>query len=135
MIAYEEKYFKIIIVDENVQFRNTLASRLRMIGFHVEFASGGFHLLNALEKHWDFNLIIMHEHMTDMSADEMISLVRIHKNKNELPILFISPNSSEEEICDMVLNGANEYIIQPKTPHPIVERAQKYFDQLKILKN
>lgn len=131
MLAYEEKYFKIIIVDENVQFRNTLASRLRMLGFTVELASGGFHLLHQLEKHWDFNLIIMHENMEDMPAEEMIQLVRQHKTKAELPILFISANSSEAEICEMVLNGANEYIVQPKTPQPIVERTRKYFTLLK----
>lgn len=131
MPSYEEKNFKIIIVDENIQFRNTLASRLRMMGFHVEFASGGFHLMHTLEKHWDFNLVIIHENMDDMPAEEMIQLVRIHKTKSELPILFISANSSEEEICEMVLNGANEYIVRPKNPQPIIDRAQKYFTLLK----
>lgn len=131
MPTYEEKDFKIIIVDENVQFRNTLASRLRMQGFHVEFASGGFHLMHTLEKHWDFNLIIIHENMDDMPAEEMIQLVRIHKTKTELPILFISASSSEEEICEMVLTGANEYIVKPKNPQPIIDRAQKYFILLK----
>ena len=131
MHAYEEKFFKIVIVDENVTFRNNLATRLRMQGFHVEFATGGFHLLNTLEKHWDFNLIILHENMQDMPAEEMISLVRIHRNKAELPILFISATSTEEEICEMVLNGANEYIVQPNNFQPIVDRAKKYFTLLK----
>lgn len=131
MQVYEEKYFKIIIVDENVQFRNTLASRLRLLGFHVEFATGGFHLLHVLEKHWDFSLVIIHENMEDMPAEEMISLVRTHKNKTELPILFISPNNNEEEICEMIFNGANEYIVKSSNFQPIVDRAQKYFMQLK----
>lgn len=131
MLAIEEKHFKIIIVDENVTFRNNLATRLRMQGFHVEFATGGFHLMHVLEKHWDFNLVILHENMEDMPADEIISLVRIHRNKNELPILFISANTTEEEICEMVLNGANEYIVQPNNFQPIVERAKKYFTLLK----
>lgn len=131
MHAYEEKYFKIIIVDENIQFRNTLASKLRLLGFSVEFASGGFHLLHVLEKNWDFNLIILHENMSDMSAEEMVSLVRTNKDKGELPILFISKNSNEEEICDMIFNGANEYIVKSSNFQPIVDRAQKYFTLLK----
>jgi DNA-binding response OmpR family regulator len=131
MQAYEEKYFKIIIVDENVQYRNTLASRLRLQGFSVEFASGGFHLLHVLEKHWDFNLIILHENMSDMGAEEMISLVRNTKNKVELPILFISEVDSEEEICEMIFNGANEYVVKNQNIQPIVDRAKKYFTLLK----
>jgi DNA-binding response OmpR family regulator len=57
--------------------------------------------------------------------------VRIHRTKTELPILFISASNTEEEICEMVLNGANEYIVQPNNFQPIVERAKKYFTLLK----
>ena len=121
----------LIIVDENVQFRNTLGSRLRLLGFHVEFANGGFHLLHVLEKMWDYNLIIVHEHMQDMSAEEMISLVRTHKAKTELPILYIANKSNEEEICDMILTGANEYIVKSTNIQIIVDRAKKYFGLLK----
>lgn len=130
MEAYEEKHFKILIVDENIQFRNTLATRLRLQGFNVEFATGGFHLLHVLEKH-DYCLVIMHEGMLDMSAEEIISLVRTTKNKTDLPILFISQNSNEEEICDMIFSGANEYIVKTANFQPIVERAKKYFTLLK----
>jgi DNA-binding response OmpR family regulator len=131
MQAYEEKYFKILIVDENVQFRNTLASRLRLQGFNVEFATGGFHLLHILEKHRDCSLVIMHEDMLDMSAVEIISLVRTTKNKTDLPILFISHDHKEEEICEMILSGANEYIVKSENFQPIVDRAKKYFTLLK----
>lgn len=131
MNVFKEKNFKILLIDENVQFRNTLASRLRMTGFHVEFASGGFHLVYLLEKNGDYNLIIIHENMGDMSAEEMVQLVRLHKTKTELPILFISAKSNEEEIFEMVLMGANEFIVTPKTPQPIIERAQKYFGLIK----
>jgi DNA-binding response OmpR family regulator len=131
MHAIEEKFFKIVIVDENVQFRNTLASKLRIEGFHVEFASGGFHLLHVLEKHWDYNLIILHEDMVDMSAEEMVTHVRSHTTKVQLPILFISSKSSEDEICEMIFNGANEYIVKSTNYQPIVDRAKKYFTLLK----
>ena len=125
MTALEEKHFKILIVDENVQFRNNLASRLRIQGFTVEFATGGFHLFHLLERFRDWNLIIFHEDMLDMPAEEMILLIRNSKDKNELPILFISKNNNEKEICDMIFNGANEYVIKSANFQPIVERAQK----------
>lgn len=131
MHPLEEKDFKILIVDENVTFRNTLASRLRLVGYNVEFATGGFHLLHVLERNRDYGLLIFHEHMLDMPAEEMISLVRTQKNKSDLPILFISENSSEAEICDMVLTGANEYIVKTANFKPIIDRAQKYFTLLK----
>ena len=98
-----------------------------MENFDVEFADGGFHLFHLLERHKDeYDMIILNEDMKDMPAFEIIALIRQSKSKAELPILFISKSGSEEEICDMILNGANEYVVQTTNYKPIVERAQKY---------
>ena len=119
--------FKICILSENINFRNILAGKLRMENFDVEFADGGFHLLNLLEHQKStFNMIICNEDMTDMPSFEIISMIRQSKSKKELPILYISKTDSEEEICEMIFNGANEYIVQTANYKPIVERAQKY---------
>lgn len=118
--------FKILILSENVSFRNILASKLRLDGFDVEFISGGFHLLSYLEKNHDVDLIICNEAMPDMSAEEIISMVRISKTKSEMPILYISKSDSEDEIYEIILQGANEYIVQSPNFNPILERAHKY---------
>lgn len=123
--------FKILILSENVSFRNILASKLRLDNFDVEFVSGGFHLLNFLEKNRDVNMVICNEDMPDMSAAEIVSMVRLNKTKAEMPILFISKNNDEEEICDMIFNGANEYIVQSENFKPILERAHKYMSLIK----
>ena len=123
--------FKVLILSENVSFRNILASKLRLDNFDVEFISGGFHLLNYLEKNRDVDMIIFNEDMPDMSAAEAISMVRMSKTKSEMPILFISKNSDEEEICDMIFNGANEYVVQTENFKPILERAHKYMSIIK----
>lgn len=127
----EEKYFKILISDENIQFRNTLSMRLRLQGFNVECASGGFHLLHVLEKESDFSLVIVHENMMDMPAEEIISLIRTSKSRTELPILFISQSSDDKEIRDMIANGANEFIVKTSSLQPIIDKAKKYFTLLK----
>lgn len=124
--------FKVLIVSENINFRNILAGKLRtQDSFDVEFATGGFHLLHILERQRDIDLIICNEDMDDMSAHEIISMVRIAKTKTELPILFISKNNDEEDICDLIFIGANDYIVQTANYKPIIERAQKYLQQIK----
>lgn len=131
MAALDEINYRILIADENIQFRNTLASRLRLEGFSVEFSDGGFHLLHTLDNNWDFNLVIFHEDMSDMSAYEIISLIRTSKSKAELPILFISQQTAEDKIGEMIFCGANEYIVKSSNFQPIIERARKYFTLLK----
>lgn len=132
MTIYKTPSFKVLIVSENINFRNILAGKLRtQDNFDVEFATGGFHLLHLLERHKDFNLIICNEDMDDMPAHEIISMIRLHKTKTELPILFVSKNNDEEEICDFIFLGANDYIVQTSNYKPIIERAQKYLQQIK----
>ena len=127
----EEKHFKILIADENIQFRNTLASRLRLQGFTVELATGGFHILHMLERSRDYSMLIFHEDMHDMPSAEVVMLIRTTKNKTELPIVFISQDSSEDEICEIILNGANEYVVKSSNFQPVVDRAIKYFNLVK----
>lgn len=119
--------FKILIATEAINFRNNLASKLRIDNFEVDFATSAFHLLHLLESEKEhFHMVIINEDMSDMSAQEMISLVRLTKSKQELPILFISKNNDEADICELVFTGANEYVVQTANFNPILERAHKY---------
>jgi PleD family two-component response regulator len=127
--------FKILILSENVQYRNTLASKLRIEGFTVEFAFGGFHFLHLIERYrGEFNMVICHENMIDMSADEIISMCRLTKAKSELPIVYISKDNDEEAVCDIILQGANEFVLHSNNMLPVIERARKYQHAQKALK-
>ena len=125
--------FKILVATEATTFRNNLASKLRIDNFEVEFASSAFHMLHLLESEEEhFHMLIINESMHDMSALEMIGLVRLSKSKQELPILFISKTNDEEDIYELVLTGANEYVVQTANFNPILERAHKYLHLLKV---
>lgn len=125
--------FKILIATEAMTFRNNLASKLRIDNFEVEFATSAFHMLHLLEQEKEpFHMVIINENMHDMSAIEMIGLVRLAKSKQELPILFISKSNDEEDICELVFTGANEYVVQTANFNPILERAHKYLHILKV---
>ena len=129
----ENKFFKILIADDNVQYRNTMATRLRLQGLHIEISSGGFHLLNIIENAHDFMpIVIIHEDLSDMSALECILLIRTSKEPEKLPIIFISKDNSKEKIDEIISNGANEYFIESSVLQPIVESIKKVTTQLKL---
>lgn len=125
----ENKKIKILIADGNISYRNNLASKLRIDGYTVEFANGGFHLLHTLEIERDYDLVIIHENMADMSAAEIILLIRTTKTKNELPVFYISSQKvkDELEIAAMISKGASEYIIKAANFQPVLDRLAKYF--------
>lgn len=123
--------FKVIIISENSNFRNNLASKLRLENYDVELATGGFHLLHLLEKDTHSTIIVCNGDMSDMPAIEMISLARIGKTKSTLPIIFVSKEVPDQEISELVYDGTIDHIAQSTNFNPIVERAQKYFQQMK----
>ncbi len=131
MSIIKTESFKILLASENLTFRNNLGSKLRVEGFDAEIVDGGFHLLHLIERHRDYQMIIINDDMKDMSGHEIIQLVRVFKNKTDLPILYISKNESEDEICHMVFAGANEYIIQSPTYKQIIDSVHRYFIQYK----
>jgi DNA-binding response OmpR family regulator len=125
--------FNIVIVSENTNFRNVLSSKFRMENFDVEIATGGFHLLHLLEKEKGVNLIIFNGDMPDMTAFESITLIRDTKSKLELPILFIVKNIKEVDIAELISKGIIDFHPQTTDFNPIIERAQKYFHQMKLI--
>jgi PleD family two-component response regulator len=131
MPIIDEKNFKILFASENINYRNNLAAKLRFEGFNVEIATGGFHIIHLVEKNNDYNLIFIHENMQDMSGYEIISLLRNTKSKKDLPIIYISKDKREEEVCEIVFAGANEFLTQSTNFSPILEIARKIFIQLK----
>ncbi|MBY0414476.1 MAG: response regulator [Bdellovibrionales bacterium] len=122
---------KVIIISENINFRNNLASKLRLENYDVELATGGFHLLHLLEKDNNKTLIICNGDMPDMPALEMISLARVVRTKLELPIIYISKEAPDNDIVSLIQTGNIDYLIQSTNFNSIVERAQKYFHQMK----
>jgi CheY-like chemotaxis protein len=123
----DDKECVILLASENQIYRNNLATFLRLQGCVVELAAGGFHLLHLIEKTNDYKLIIIHNDMVDMSAMEIVSLIRVNKTKKELPIVFISADKhSNEEICDFVAYGMNEYLAQSANNQVILTKAKKY---------
>lgn len=120
--------FNIIIADENTNYRNQLATRLRVMGFYVEFATGGFHLLNMLEKeNKHYHLVILHNNMHDMSAYEITGLIRTFKSKNELPLIYLSRSIAPEELTELIQFGINDIVQKTHEQHKIAEKAQKFF--------
>ena len=126
MSIAKKKEFEVLIVTENVVYRNNLASALRMQGHVVEFAHGGFHLLHLLEYPNAINLIVVHEDMQDMSAYEIVSLTRTNRDPKELPILFVSKNLNDENIREMLSIGTNDCIVQTPGFQPIIAATKKY---------
>lgn len=117
---------QILLIDGDSKRRNNFASRLRVQGYDVELATGGFHALHLVEKFNYFCLIIL-ENMHDMPGSEILTLSRVIKEKEELPIIYISKTTDQNEVLSAFENGANDFIVySPKCYSSIIEKLEKF---------
>ncbi|MBH48212.1 MAG: hypothetical protein CME71_08590 [Halobacteriovorax sp.] len=94
----------ILIVDDNQQRKMALSSRLRMQGYTIDIATGGFHSIHLIEKN-HYNLVLIIDDMEDMAAHETIGLIRACKSSSGIPVIVL--RSSGRELEQDVLNIIN----------------------------
>lgn len=121
----------ILIVDQNLNRKNNLSSRLRMIGYQTELISSGFQVLNKLEETKDkglkdYRLVLIIGDSEDMPGREILLLSReVRKDKSKLPILYVSSENDPNEILQTLKEGANDYLVVSDSEGPIVSKVQK----------
>ncbi|MCR9205735.1 MAG: response regulator [Halobacteriovoraceae bacterium] len=121
----------ILIVDQNLNRKNNLSTRLRMLGYHTELISSGFQVLSKLEETKENNLkvyrlVLIIGDSEDMPGREIILLSReVRKDKAKLPILYVSSENDPDEILQTLKEGANDYLVVSESEGPIVSKVQK----------
>jgi PleD family two-component response regulator len=116
----------ILLVDGDTNRKNNFASRLRVQGYDVELPNGGFHALHLIEKMEYFSIIII-GNTHDMPGLEILSLIRNHKDKEELPVIFINKTTNQEDVLSAFEYGANDFIVySPQCFSSVVEKLKKF---------
>ncbi|WP_127718125.1 PleD family two-component system response regulator [Halobacteriovorax sp. HLS] len=116
----------ILLIDGDTNRKNNFASRLRVQGYDVELANGGFHSVHLVEKQEYFSVIIM-GNTHDMPGLEILSLIRNVKTKDQLPIIFVNKTTNQEDVLACFEFGANDFIVySPQCFNSIIEKLKKF---------
>lgn len=87
----------ILIIDDHQQRKTELSSRLRMQGFSIDVATGGFHSIHLMEKN-HYNLVLMIDDMNDLSTSETVGLIKITALKKNIDIPVMIMRSAGKEL-------------------------------------
>ena len=101
---------KLLIIDSKASRRDTLASRFRLQGYYVELSNSGFHSLAQIEK-YEFDTVVLQGNLFDMSALELIGLMRGVFKKDELQIIYVDKKTSQEQVLELFKLGINDFIV------------------------
>lgn len=113
--------YNILIVDDSKSMRKVIKKVLSLSGFQIGEcleASNGQEALDMLEDHW-FDLILSDIHMPVMDGLGLIRALRKNSAWTDLPVVFITTESNEERLSEVMALGAKGCIHKPFQPEEI----------------
>ncbi len=113
----QSEAYRIFVIDDSVFIRNTLMDLLTLIGFEVVgMASSGRDAFKYVAETRP-NIVLLDTSIPNFTSQEIIrGLLAINKN---LEIIILSPLSNQNEIANLLREGARDYIPKPLIPRQV----------------
>lgn len=115
--------FNILVVDDSETMRAVIRKTVAMSGVQVgEFreAGNGKEALLVLEEAW-MDVVLTDINMPEMGGVEFLREVKKNQVLRNIPVIFISTESSQARMDEVVSLGASAYIKKPFMPEKIKE--------------
>jgi CheY-like chemotaxis protein len=112
----------VLVVDDDADVRDTIASILSVSGFTVTVAEGGRQALHLVERGLDPDLMVLDFSMPGMDGVEVAAAMR--ERLPDLPIVFVTGYGEDE-----VLNGERWVLIKPFMATTLMNLLREVLDQ------
>jgi DNA-binding response OmpR family regulator len=112
---------KILIIDDEVVLRQTLARVLQQAGFEATSAENAEQAL-AFLKSTAFDLVYLDLRMPGLHGLDALKL--IHEQYPTLPVVLFTAQPDLNSAVEALRNGATDYLLKPLKPQVIIERTQ-----------
>ena len=109
----------ILIIDDEVSLRQTLARILQRAGFEVTTAANGKDGLSLVNEH-SFDLLYLDIRMPDVSGLELLKT--IHSKFPTLPVILFTAQPDLNSAVEALRRGATDYLLKPLKPQAVIDR-------------
>ena len=107
---------KILIVDDELVMRESLADWLKMDGYDVEKAAGGEQALDLL-KETRFDILLVDIKMEGMSGLDLLKIVK--ESDPDVAVVMITAYGSIATTIEAMKSGAHDYLLKPFDPEEL----------------
>ncbi|MBN3525356.1 response regulator [Paenibacillus apiarius] len=104
---------RVLLVDDDVRNVFALSSALEQYDMDIVYAENGREALEALDKHTDFDLILMDMMMPEMDGYEAMRRIREMPQHEKLPIIALTAKAMKEDRNKCIEAGASDYVSKP----------------------
>ena len=115
---------RILIVDDEEHFRETIKDVLSLDGHEFILAADGAQALEAL-RGGSADLAIIDRNMPGMSGLEVVRRIRLDPRTSRLKVLMCTGSSVPNEIDEAFAAGADDYVLKPLTVASLVAQVAK----------
>lgn len=112
---------KILVVDDEASIREILQFNLEVFGYAVECASSAEEALQMLSD--EHCLILLDVMMGGMSGIRMVEVLR-KERANEIPVIFLTAKSDQNDLLAGFSAGADDYIPKPFSINEVIARVK-----------
>ena len=116
---------KVLLVDDESDFTETVEFFLEGSGFEVIIATNGKQALEEVRKERP-DIILMDNMMPEMDGLEACRLIKADTSLNHIPIIMLTAKGQKRDVKDAIEAGANSYIVKPFNLPDLVERIKKH---------
>ena len=119
---------KILIVEDSEllhRMYNLIFLRHKSNGLQLISALNGREGLSKLQEHADTDLILLDINMPEMSGLEFLHQIKKEKSLQNIPVIIVSTEGSEEDTLRGLEAGATAYIKKPFQPSNIIKMVSR----------
>lgn len=111
----------ILIVDDEHDLVNLVAYNLHREGYSTTAAYDAVGAMAALnDSHPD--ILILDVMLPDMSGFELMKKMKANQATKDIPVIFLTARTSEDDAVEGLTLGADDYITKPFSPKELIAR-------------
>ena len=121
-----EDKIKLLIVDDEVKFLDSIAQRLELRGFDVTKAKSGHEAIEAASK-GKFDLALLDLKMPGMDGTQVLEILK--KEHKYLEVIILTGHGSVDSAVECTKLGAFSYLPKPYELDMLLEKMKEAFQE------
>ncbi|MCA1962131.1 MAG: response regulator [Desulfomonile sp.] len=117
---------RVLIVDDEERFRNTMCKLLTLHGITAATAGSGPEALKELEEN-PYDLVILDVRMPEMGGVQLLSEIR--KADSDIEAIIMTGYASVDTAKELMKLGAYDYMLKPYKVEDLLEKIEAAFDR------
>ncbi|NEO90345.1 MAG: response regulator, partial [Moorea sp. SIO3G5] len=111
---------KVLLIDDSITLRQTLAMTLQKNGYQVFQAQDGYEGIEQLQHQTDIQLVICDIEMPRMNGFEFLKHCQLDPALVDLPVVILTSRSNDKHRLIAAQLGAKAYITKPYLEHKLL---------------